>query len=440
MKLKINWDDPNAEFYGVRKVQLHSQNLDPSLMHERLGYWLFAEMGVVVPRSTHARVMINGEFAGVFALTEQIDGRFTRENFENGKGNLYKEAWPFDADGSARGRRELIAALETNEDDNPTRRDHDRLHGRARCARAPEDRLDVLAEHDRRAESAGDVGRRPGDSQRRRCTALVLLSGPCAPHNFFWYEDPDSEQLWLIPWDLDNAFETLGVGGLTADFIRIADPLFQTTSDCLPFAFGNFGLLQRSASCDPIIGTVAALTAEYDALRAELVAGPMSAESVTEQLAEWSAQIEPSVAEYSERAPDGAHRRTVESGGRDAAVRHRRLHSLAKGADCAQLVVHRGGRGRDSGVGVRALLPSLSAARHGAGHRQYQHQRAGGGDGFVARRGRGWVGARSLRRAVHHPVAFAGAGPGGGRLLLLGDRARPAWWSARSRPTGCRRR
>ena len=64
MKVKINWDDSNAEFYGVRTVQLHSQNLDPSMMHERLGYWLFREMGVPAPRSTHARVVVNGEYVG----------------------------------------------------------------------------------------------------------------------------------------------------------------------------------------------------------------------------------------------------------------------------------------------------------------------------------------------------------------------------------------
>ena len=54
-------------------------NLDTSLMRDRLGYLLFAEAGVAAPRSTHARVVINGEFVGLFALVEQIDGRFTRD-------------------------------------------------------------------------------------------------------------------------------------------------------------------------------------------------------------------------------------------------------------------------------------------------------------------------------------------------------------------------
>ena len=44
----------------------------------------FSEKGVPAPRSVHARLFINGEYNGIFALTEQIDGRFTRENFEDG--------------------------------------------------------------------------------------------------------------------------------------------------------------------------------------------------------------------------------------------------------------------------------------------------------------------------------------------------------------------
>lgn len=89
MKVKINWDGADTEFYGVRKLQFHSQNLDPTQMHDRLGYWLFRQMGVHAPRSVHARLIVNGEYVGLFSLVEQIDRRFTRENFDDGTGNLH---------------------------------------------------------------------------------------------------------------------------------------------------------------------------------------------------------------------------------------------------------------------------------------------------------------------------------------------------------------
>jgi hypothetical protein len=90
------------------------------MMHERLGYWMFREMGVPAPRSTHARVMIDGDYVGLFAVTEQIDGRLTRENFDDGTRNLHKEVWPFDASGNLRGADEFIDGLKTNEEEDPT--------------------------------------------------------------------------------------------------------------------------------------------------------------------------------------------------------------------------------------------------------------------------------------------------------------------------------
>ena len=47
--------------------------------------WLlaFREMGVMAPRSVHARLNINGEFSGVYALTEQIDSQFVEYNFQD---------------------------------------------------------------------------------------------------------------------------------------------------------------------------------------------------------------------------------------------------------------------------------------------------------------------------------------------------------------------
>jgi hypothetical protein len=44
MQVKINWDGREETFYGLKKLQFHSMNLDPSQMRERLGYWFFRQM------------------------------------------------------------------------------------------------------------------------------------------------------------------------------------------------------------------------------------------------------------------------------------------------------------------------------------------------------------------------------------------------------------
>jgi len=115
MKIKMNWRSDNT-FYGLKKLQFHSQNLDPSKMHERLGYWMFRKFGVTTARSTHALLYINGEFNGVFANTENIDGPFTNKHFENGDGNLYKEVWPINSNGIANNENYFVDGLKTNEE------------------------------------------------------------------------------------------------------------------------------------------------------------------------------------------------------------------------------------------------------------------------------------------------------------------------------------
>ena len=120
MKVKINWEGREEKFFKLKKLQFHSQNNDDSQMHERLGYWLFRQMGVPSPRSVHARLNINGTYVGLFALTEQIDGRFVKRKFDDEDGNLYKEIWPLNMDGVPYSEDfdYRTCALKTNEDQN----------------------------------------------------------------------------------------------------------------------------------------------------------------------------------------------------------------------------------------------------------------------------------------------------------------------------------
>ena len=71
-------------------------------------------MGVVAPRSVHARLIINGEYYGVYALTEQIDEQFIAYNYKDASGNLYKEVWPLNYLGAATDQDEFLEKLKTN--------------------------------------------------------------------------------------------------------------------------------------------------------------------------------------------------------------------------------------------------------------------------------------------------------------------------------------
>lgn len=288
MKIKINWSDPDASFYGIRKLQFHSQNLDASQMRDRLGYWLFSQMGVPSPRCVHALLYINGQFIGVFALVEQVDGRFARENFSNGKGNVYKEVWPLDMNGKAQSEKALLESLETNEDENPS--------------------TEIIRSFGRELESAETkdvpaVITKWMDIDEIISYAVVdrvirVDDGPfhwycngssCFNHNYYWYGEPTKRSVHLIPWDLDNAFENISSNRNPVTPIK--DKWGEITNNCQPFGFGFLNIKQRSAACDKLTAGWVSFSDKFNEKKLQFISGPFAESKVNAQLNSWSAQI-----------------------------------------------------------------------------------------------------------------------------------------------------
>lgn len=289
MKIKINWEGREEKFYKLKKLQFHSMNLDDSQMRDRLGYWLFRKMGVSAPRSVHARLMINGQYSGLYALVEHIDGRFTRYNFDDGKGNLYKEVWPLHSNGNPHSAFTYLNALKTNEDENPSI-DLIRTFAQEVANASDNDLQNVISKWMNIDEiiSYAVVDR----TIRNDDGAFHWYCGgnTCSPHNYFWYEEPNNEQLHLIPWDLDNAFENI-ISNLNP-VTPIADDWGETSNNCQPFNYGSFGLQQKSAACDKLTGGWAKFEDIYGQKLIELKEGPMSEASVNAQLDAWQTQIQ----------------------------------------------------------------------------------------------------------------------------------------------------
>jgi hypothetical protein len=97
ISLKVKFDEitDSLRFFKMKKLNLHSEAIDPSKMHDILSYELFREMGITAPRCSFAEVFLNGVFQGIYCAVEDIDGRFTDSRWpDDGDGNLYKEKWP----------------------------------------------------------------------------------------------------------------------------------------------------------------------------------------------------------------------------------------------------------------------------------------------------------------------------------------------------------
>ena len=357
MKVKINWDDPDAEFFGLRKLQFHSQNLDQTLMHERLGYWLFREMGVPAPRSVHSRLVVNGEFVGLFALTEQIDGRFTRHNFEDGTGNLYKEVWPIRSNGEPKSNEEFYEGLKTNENDDDLDMSQIISFSEQMATFRSLDQIE-LAET---VEGMQEIMRSWMDIEEIISYAVVDRSirnddgafhwycsfeeanfgGECNNHNFYWYANPSTGKMHLIPWDLDNSFENILAD--SNPVTPVPDKWGEVRNDCAPFSYGMWNLTQKSAACDKIIWTWTTFDEEYEQIYNEFMNGPFAREQVESLLDTWEEQISPVVQE-AEETHDDAIPFEVWQG---ALERFRQSLAYARGEEVSEDLLKNSGRFND---------------------------------------------------------------------------------------------
>lgn len=292
MKIKINWQG-DKKFYGLNKLQFHAQNLDPGKMNERLGYYMYRNFGVIAPRSNHAVIYINGEFNGVFANTEQIDGPFTNKNFDHSGGNLYKEIWPITSNGESRSESYFQRGLKTNEEISNVSKI--KAFSDQLAAVDPNEAWSIIEQWIDK-----ELFLRTLVVDRRIANDDGFLhfydeGGLFENHNYYVYEDPDENKLQIIPWDLDNAFENLVENRNPVTPIK--DRWYQTTNNCNGFSYGALNLRQKSAACDKIIGSFVQFLDEYNELDLTFRDDVFNLPNINTLLDAWSQQIRDAVIE-----------------------------------------------------------------------------------------------------------------------------------------------
>lgn len=97
LKLDFAWDDPavpgcaeDRVAFGQRKLNLLNMRQDPSFVRIPLAGELYRSLGVPQPRTSYARLTINGEYTGIVVLAENIDRRFVGEWFGSNDGMMYE--------------------------------------------------------------------------------------------------------------------------------------------------------------------------------------------------------------------------------------------------------------------------------------------------------------------------------------------------------------
>ncbi|MET0388663.1 MAG: CotH kinase family protein [Polyangiales bacterium] len=285
MKLDFNDTDPEARFYGLKKLNFHSMNSDASFMRDRLGYTMFREMGVASPRAMHARVSINGQLQGLYIAVEQVDGRFSRARFaEGGDGNIYKEIWPMYTDAPT-----YQNALETNEDVGAVQRMLDFKSAIDSGSDATAEWLDL--DYMTRYLAVDRVIINDDSIMRFWCNQISQGNnpGPIGNHNYYWYEAEAQNRFWLIPWDLDHSFDSI-------PYVHVHPEWNSSGTECLCHDTVDFGY-QYPAACDPLMQRFISWDSQFQAQTDAFLAGPFAKAHVDELLAAWRTQIQPIVAE-----------------------------------------------------------------------------------------------------------------------------------------------
>ena len=93
LRVDFNRYSAGQEFLGLKSIVLDNFLQDPSMIRERIAMLVFEEMGIKAPREVHARLFVNGDYVGLYAIVESIDKHFLQRQFGQNDGYLYEFKW-----------------------------------------------------------------------------------------------------------------------------------------------------------------------------------------------------------------------------------------------------------------------------------------------------------------------------------------------------------
>jgi spore coat protein CotH len=180
LEVSFNTYDKAGRFMGLKHVLFDAAEYNKSFLRDRLALAIMRDAGLAAPCANNARVVINGQYYGLFTNIEKVDSEFLERSFEDPSGNLYKRVYSsFGWD------------KKTNEDDK--------------------DKSDIKA-----LKGAGDLGELLAVMNLEQALLEWAAEAVIPDRDGLWagglngyvYNDPKSGFV-VIPWDLDDSFTRL---------------------------------------------------------------------------------------------------------------------------------------------------------------------------------------------------------------------------------------
>jgi spore coat protein H len=220
LKLDFNDVEKGRTFFGLTKLNLNNNAMDPSQLREALAYDIFRQGGVPACRTAFAKVYVtvpgrhDREYAGLYTVVEQVDERFLKVRYGAKGGMLLKP--------------ERLPGLPYWGDDWSayTNRVQAKTAVAATDAARFIDFVKLLNQADDARFQAAVAEYVEVDEWLRFLALQTLLANMDSPlmtgHNYYLYLHPKSRKLIWIPWDLNEAFGGFLGGGTLDDQMKLS--------------------------------------------------------------------------------------------------------------------------------------------------------------------------------------------------------------------------
>ncbi|MBU2946509.1 CotH kinase family protein [Zobellia uliginosa] len=211
----------NQRFYGFKKLSLKNNYNDKSMLREKIATDVFREAGLASSHASIYEVYVDHgdgpEYFGVYTMVEEVDDTVIDTQFSDNDGNLYKP----DGDGAsfAEGTfSEDVFVKKTNEDEA----DFSDIENLFAALHADNRTTDPEAWRTN-LETVFDT-----DIFLNYLAVNTVIQNwdtyGRMTHNYFLYNNPDTEKLAWIPWDNNEALQRGNQqGSLALDFSDLND-------------------------------------------------------------------------------------------------------------------------------------------------------------------------------------------------------------------------
>ena len=214
--LRVDIDRYAADqtFLGLKSFVLDNLVQDPSMLRERLAMAFFRRMGLPAPREAHARLFVNNQFVGVYAIVETIDKGFLGRTFgEDDRGNTENDGYLFEYDYTQEYRFEYRGSnLDEYRMFDPKTHEKD---AQATLWGPIEDMIQAFNESPdsqfaREASRFLDLGLFASQIAIENFLAENDgILGYAGLNNFYFYRFERSSRSQFLAWDKDNAFHSI---------------------------------------------------------------------------------------------------------------------------------------------------------------------------------------------------------------------------------------